>query len=138
MMIHPICPDRVRKIKGSFAFIEHRFLHGGFWSELDRPSLLLYVFLVLVSDRNGISYYTYDKICTLLKTTLDDYIEARNDLIEKDLIAFDGRRFQVLSLPEKPRESRSRPENNRRDKQMRDPVILKNLFRDIFEKDGEQ
>ncbi len=137
-MIYPICPDRVRKIKGSFAFIEHRFLHGGFWSELDQVSLLLYLFLVLVSDRNGLSYYTYDKICTLLKTTLEDYIEARNDLIEKDLIAFDCRLFQVLSLPEKPQEIHYRPKNNRRDMQRQAPVIIKNLFREIFEKDGEQ
>ncbi len=28
----PLCPDRRRKITGSFAFIEHRFLRDGFWS----------------------------------------------------------------------------------------------------------
>ena len=31
--------------------------------------------------------------------TLDQYISARNGLIEKDLIAFDGTVFQVLELP---------------------------------------
>jgi hypothetical protein len=30
---------------------------------------------------------------------LDQYIKARNGLIEKDLIAFDGTVFQVLELP---------------------------------------
>lgn len=66
---------------------------------LTHHELLLYVFLVLVADRNGLSYYSYDKICTLLKITLDDYIIARDGLIEKDLIAFNGYLFQVLSLP---------------------------------------
>src|SRR5512134_2440299 len=98
----PLCPDRRRQITGSFAFLEHRFLREGFWSSLSQHECLLYVFLVLVADRNGLSYYGYDKICTLLRFTLDDYLVARNGLIEKDLIAFDGQLFQVLSLPETP------------------------------------
>jgi len=97
-----LCPERVRTINGSFAFLEHRFLSDGFWQTLDHHALLLYVFLVLVGDRKGLSYYSYDKICTLVKLSLDDYILARNQLVEKDLIAFDGRLFQVLSLPQDP------------------------------------
>ena len=96
----PLDPERVRKIKGSFAFIEHRFLRDGFWSSLDPHQLLLYLFLVLVADRNGLSYYSFDKICTLVGLSLDEYIEARNTLIAKDLIASNGHLFQVLSLPE--------------------------------------
>ena len=98
----PLCPDRIRKITGSFAFIEHRFLRGGYFACLDRNEVLLYLFLVLVSDRNGLSYYSYDRICTILRIATDEYIEARNGLIRKDLIAFDGRVFQVLSLPDEP------------------------------------
>jgi hypothetical protein len=57
-----LCPNRVRRITGSFAFIEHRFLRDGFWESLSHRELLLYTFLVLVADRNGVSYYSYDKI----------------------------------------------------------------------------
>jgi hypothetical protein len=39
---------------------------------------------------------------------VDEYIVARNALIEKDFIAFDGRLFQVLSLPEKASRASSR------------------------------
>ncbi len=99
-MIAPLLPKRVRKIAGSFAFIEHRFLRDGFLSSLTREELLLYFFLVLAGDREGLSYYSYDKICLLLKMDLDEYILSRNALIDKDLIGFDGRLFQVLSLPE--------------------------------------
>jgi hypothetical protein len=35
----------------------------------------------------------------VLTLTVDDYIQARNGLIDKGLIAFDGRQFQVLGLP---------------------------------------
>jgi len=38
----------------------------------------------------------------LLQITADQYIDARNGLIKKDLIAFDGTIFQVLDLPPKP------------------------------------
>jgi len=96
----PLDPERVRTINGSFAFIEHRFLRDGFWASLEPSQLLLYLFLILVGDRNGISYYSFDKICTLVGLSLDEYIEARNALITKDLIAFNGHLFQVLSLPE--------------------------------------
>ena len=95
-------PDRIRRIDGGFSFIPHRFLLKGFLATLNQQELLLYLFLVLASDRNGLSYYSYDRICTLLQFNLDEYIAARNGLIAKDLIAFDGSLFQVLALPPKP------------------------------------
>jgi len=95
-------PDRIRGIKGGFSFIPHRFVTDGFLSSLNPKQLLLYLFLVLVSDRYGLSYYAYDSICSLLQLTLEDYIQARDDLLKRDLIAFDGTLFQVLQLPTKP------------------------------------
>ena len=97
----PLVPGRLRSIQGSFATIEHRFLRDGFWSALSHHELLLYFLLVLVSDRHGLSFYSYEKLCSLLELDLDDFLEARNQLIQKDLIAFDGRIFQVLSLPDR-------------------------------------
>ena len=95
-------PDRIRGIEGGFSFIPHRFLLGGFLASLNQKELLLYLFLILASDRSGLSYYSYDRICTLLQFNLDEYIAARDGLIEKGLIAFDGSLFQVLALPPKP------------------------------------
>lgn len=92
---------RVRKINGGFSFIPHRFVLDGFLAALGQKELLLYLFLVLVSDRNGLSFYSYDAICTLLELSLDEYIASRNSLMDKDLIAFNGTLFQVLSLPKK-------------------------------------
>lgn len=93
--------NRIRRIDGGFGFIPHRFITDGFVSALHRDELLLYFFLSLVSDRNGLSFYSYDKICSLLELTLEEYMASRNSLIEKNLIAFNGSLFQVLSLPEK-------------------------------------
>jgi hypothetical protein len=95
-------PNRVRRIEGGFSFIPHRFLTDGFLSSLTQKEILLYFFLILASDRCGLSFYCYDAICALLQISLDQYIEARDSLIRKDLIAFDGTLFQVLGLPESP------------------------------------
>jgi hypothetical protein len=95
-------PNRIRQIKGGFGFIPHRFLTDKFLSSLVREEILLYFFLILVSDRYGLSFYSYDVICSLLRLSMDEYIEARDGLLKKDLIAFDGSLYQVLSLPPKP------------------------------------
>ena len=51
-------PDRVRRINGGFSFIPHRFLTDGFLASLDQSEILLYLFLILASDRNGLSFYS--------------------------------------------------------------------------------
>jgi len=99
----PIVPERVRRIgTQSFAFLPHRFLREGFLQSLESGQLRLYLLLVLAADRNGISYYHYDSLCSRLELSLEDYLTARNALIDKDLIATDGTRIQVLSLPPRP------------------------------------
>ncbi len=123
----PILPARVRRIEGGFAFIEHRFLRNGFLESLDLAQLALYVFLVLVSDRNGLSYYAYDKICALLRLSLDEYIFARDQLIENDLIAFDGRLFQVLALPDKAPQA-PKPLVSEADMNTHDPASVRRLI----------
>ncbi len=124
----PLIAHRVRKINGSFAFIEHRFLRDGFFASLDQHELLLYVFLVLVADRNGLSYYSYDKICTLLRVSVDEYIAARNSLIKKDLIAFDGRFFQVLSLPDNVVNTSRPPLKDQEEMERHDPATVHQLI----------
>ena len=97
----PIYPHRVRKITGSFSWIDHRFIGDGFLRALTRDELLLYFFLVTVGDKNGVSFYGYDTICELLKMTLDDYIAARDALVARDRVAFSDAIFQVLPLPKR-------------------------------------
>ena len=97
-----INPDRVRHVNGGFSFIPHRFLTDGFLTSLNQEEVLLYFFLILASDRNGLSYYSYDSICKFLQLDSDVYIKARDGLLIKDLIAFDSTIFQVLDLPSKP------------------------------------
>ena len=88
----------------------------------------MYLFLILASDRYGLSYYSYDMICSFLQLTLDQYIEARDGLVKKDLISFDGRLFQVLALPGKPRHTRII--------QNEDPAVIARLIRQSLQEAG--
>ncbi len=94
-----IVPQRRRQLVPPFAWVDRRFLFDGYLSRLSPKENLLYFFLVVAADRDGLSFYSYDRICQLLKLSVDDYIQARDGLIEKQLIAFDGCQFQVLALP---------------------------------------
>ncbi len=121
-------PKRVRCINGGFGFIPHRFITDGFLASLAQKELLLYFFLVVVSDRNGLSFYSYDRICTSLELTLDQYIQARDSLIEKDLIVFDGTLFQVLELPSKPISIPAPPTRKLRQESISLDRIMKSAF----------
>ena len=122
-------PDRIRKINGSFAFIEHRFLRDGFFETLTPNELLLYLFLTLVANKDGVSWYPYDKICAILKWILDEYLDARNGLIAKNLIAFDGYLFQVLDLPDQPLQQNIKLLKTDQDFEKNDPATIRNLIR---------
>jgi hypothetical protein len=106
---------RIRKIEGSFSWIDHRFITGGFLRDLSTLEILLYLFLVAVSDRNGLSFYYDDRIASLLKIDLAALGQAREGLVLRSLVAYEPPLYQVLSLPAHPmvlpsREGRSQRE----------------------------
>ncbi len=97
---NPVCPERVRNIRAcTFGWVDHNFLHRGFFARLSQGELLLYFFLLTVADRNGVSFYDYERICQTLSLPVDDFVHARNQLCERGLIAYRDGVFQVLSLP---------------------------------------
>jgi len=99
-----IDPIRVRTMEGSFAFIPHRFLRDGFWERLSAAQLVVYLFLVLVANRYGVSFYGKEKMRGLCKLIDGDKVEEiLHALANKDLIARSDIYTQVLSLPQKPR-----------------------------------
>ncbi|MFH1934379.1 MAG: hypothetical protein ABIN18_22760 [Pseudomonadota bacterium] len=58
-------PERLRRIDAGFSFIPHRFLTDGFLESLSQKALLLNLFLILVSDRHGRSFYAYGAIVSI-------------------------------------------------------------------------
>jgi len=113
-----LCPDRIRKIEGSFSWIDHRFVTEGFLHDLSMVEILLYFFLVAVSDRNGLSFYHDDRIASLLKIDLPALGRAREALIRRSLLAYEFPLYQVLSLPPKPIPLPSKQERERQEQDL--------------------
>ena len=133
----PIRPERVRRIgPDGFAFVPNRFLRDGFFGALRPAERELYFLLVVAADRNGLSFYHYDSICALLQMELETYLQARNALIERDLIAYDGTRFQVLSLPEQPGPATTRELRTAEDFAEHDHATIRALLRRSFPRGG--
>ena len=75
-----------------------------------------------------------DRICAALELTLDDYLVVRDSLIDMDLIAFDGTRFQVLSLPPAPIVPSPRPLVTQDDFEDHDPATIQRILRSAFDR----
>ncbi len=113
-----LCPGRIRKIEGSFGWIDHRFVTGGFLHDLSMIEILLYLFLIAVSDRNGLSFYHDDRIASLLKIDLPALGRAREGLMRRSLLAYEYPLYQILSLPPKPIPLPSKEEREKQEKEV--------------------
>lgn len=92
-----ISPDRVRKLPAHYSWIDHRLVHEKYLKSLSCEGAALYLFLLCVGDREGLSYYSDKGI--MQKIRLNDIESAREELIARDLVAYNTPFYQVLSLP---------------------------------------
>ncbi len=95
-------PDRLRVIERPFGWLPCRLLSEGWLETLSRPAKLLYLLLVAAADRQGLSFYSDARIEHVLALSDGELARARVELAELDLLAFDGRIYQLLSLPHHP------------------------------------
>ena len=86
--VHIPQPQNVRKIEGSFAWVDHRLLRDGYVLAMTYQDQTLYLFLVLAADRNGVSFYRKEKICDILALDFQQFEVARDRLIDLKLIAY--------------------------------------------------
>jgi hypothetical protein len=80
-----------------WSWVDRRFVRQHM-DHLSRDAVLLYFFLAAVADRHGVSFYGDGTLATLLRMPLPALIEARHELLSRDLIAPEARFTQVLSL----------------------------------------
>jgi hypothetical protein len=97
-----IDPRRIRTNEGSFAYIPHRFLRGGFFSACTVLERSLYLLLVLAADRRGVSFYSRESMAERNGLRLEQVFRALEGLEAKNLVACKGSFVQVLSLPPSP------------------------------------
>lgn len=102
MKKHLIRPDRVRQVPQGFSWVDHRLVRDGHIDRCGCTSLALYLFLVTVSDVEGLSFYSDQTLCRRLRLSPEQLMAARNQLQQADLIAYQKPLYQVLSLDRVP------------------------------------
>jgi hypothetical protein len=68
---------------------------------MSTPAKLLYLHLALAADRRGLSFWGDRRIQHLLDLEADELDRVRKQLMGLYLLAFDGRTYQLLSLPDR-------------------------------------
>ena len=91
--------DRVRRPpEEAFSWIDRRFMRD-YAAKLTGDGILLYFFLSSVSDKQGLSFYRDDSIAVRLRMREQAVVQAREELLIHDLVAFKAPLTLVLSLP---------------------------------------
>lgn len=117
-------PARVRRPPDEgFSWLDRRFLREHA-SKLTGDAIVLYFFLAAVSDKQGLSFYSDSTIAVRLRMREEAVVEAREELITHDLVAYQSPLTQVLSLPRGRTARRGLP-------------ALENLFRSLDDAGSE-
>src|ERR1700730_17970727 len=91
--------ERLRRPPATgWSWVDRRFLreHG---DHLSREAMLLYLFLAAVADRHGLSFYSNATLTSRLRLAQPVLEQARQELLQRDLLAQQLPLVQVLSLP---------------------------------------
>jgi hypothetical protein len=99
MIRRPILvPTRLRRPPTTgWSWVDRRFFREHM-AYLSREAVLLYYFLCDTSDRHGLLFYSDVTLAGSLRMGLTALIQARDELLARDLIAHEVRFTQVLSL----------------------------------------
>jgi len=92
-------PERLRQVPEQFSWVDQALVQQHLIDRCEARSAALYLFLVTVSDAQGLSYYGAPTLARRLRLSQEQLGAARQQLIELDLIAYRSPLYQVLALP---------------------------------------
>jgi hypothetical protein len=104
-----LVPDRLRRPPATgWSWVDRRFMREHM-AYLSRDATLLYFVLCAVADKHGMSFYADGTLAVMLHVPLRALVQARDELLARDLIAHEVRFTQVLSWPPPLRQRRLEP-----------------------------
>ena len=92
------CPQRLRIVPPQFSWVDHRLVRDHHFERCDTCAWALYLFLITVADAQGVSYYANTRLSKQLGIDPPRLEQARIDLIQAGLIAYEPPFYQVLDL----------------------------------------
>ena len=100
---HLLCPERLREVPEQFSWLDHRLVSDHHIDACSHHAAALYLFLVIVGDSKGLSYYSDASLMRRLGMAEPLLDGARRELISTGLICFKKPLYQVLSLDTRPK-----------------------------------
>jgi hypothetical protein len=94
-----LVPERRRQIPGQFSWVDQPLVRGHHLRTCDHAAWALYLFLLTVSDADGLSYYSETSVQRWLRLDSPGLHRARQQLRAADLLAYAAPLYQLLSLP---------------------------------------
>jgi len=95
----PVDPNRIRHMPTQFAPIDRRLVYDRLICRLTHQQTTLYLFLQCVGDAAGLSYYSDERICQYLNFSVPELREARQGLIQRQVVLYRKPIYQLLDLP---------------------------------------
>ncbi|MDA0991562.1 MAG: hypothetical protein O3A51_12520 [Verrucomicrobia bacterium] len=99
----PVDSERVRSMPKQFGPLDRRLVYGKHINRMSAEQIALYVFLACVSDAEGLSFYSDERVCEYLPFSLNGLGHAREALVQGGFLLYRRPIYQLLNLPEPPR-----------------------------------
>jgi hypothetical protein len=136
-----IVPKRRRRIPSQFSWVDQRLVRDGYFERLDVYALALYLFLLTVSNADGLSWYSEERLCRELGCDISLLRAGRSELCAAGLVAWKRPLYQVLGLDPLPESiSRAVPggvnSSSGRCRSGGEPVSIGKVLRGIFGAEG--
>ena len=110
-----------------FSWLDQRLVRDRFIERCDIEAWALYLFLVVVGDGAGLSYYSDRAIDELLSLQAENLSAARMQLIRAGLLAYQKPIYQVLSL-----DAPEHAEPTMATRKQSSPQVLSDIFKQAF------
>ena len=95
----PVDPQRVRTMPAQFGAVDRRLVYQKHIRRMSVEQIALYVFLQCVSDAEGLSFYSDERICEELHFSLNGLWQAREALVGAGFLLYRRPIYQLLNLP---------------------------------------
>ncbi len=82
----------------SYSIVDHALLHEGHLKCLSHKAMSLYLFLVIVGDIKGRSFYSSSSIGRILKMERGEVCSSTGELLKQGLIDYGFPYWRVLTL----------------------------------------
>jgi len=96
----PVDPERVRTMPAQFGAVDRRLVYQKHIRRMSAEQIALYVFLECVSDAEGLSFYSEERVCEYLHFSLNGLWKAREALVNGGFLLYSRPIYQLLNLPE--------------------------------------